>query len=172
MPVQLQYTLTFRDYYEGQLLHAKRGWWPRLIAILYRFGFPVWGLLLIVAGSWLGLSSIIPRYAIAISVAAGLFLLSYPLYLHFTMKRCYLKTRTGDGSLTLDFDDSSIRSTTPGTRGEIEWSAIQTLRENEKVLLVYLAPAKMFMIPKRVCSPEQVEEIRQLFRAKAGTKES
>jgi len=68
--------------------------------------------------------------------------------------------------LTFEFDETSIRSTTQGTRGEIEWSAIRALREDEKLLLIYLAPAKMFMIPKRVCTPAQIEELRQLCQSR------
>ena len=68
--------------------------------------------------------------------------------------------------MTFEFDDTGIRSTTQGTRGEIEWSAIRAVREDEKLLLIYLAPAKMFMIPKRVCTPGQLEELRQLCKSR------
>lgn len=165
MSLKLEFALTFRDYFEGQLLHARRAFWPRLNMFMYRFGFPAWGLLLVVLGIFLATVDT-PRYLLAIVLLAGIFLMSYPVYMHFRLKYCFRQTRTGDGSMAIEFEESGIRSTTPGTRGEIEWNAICTFREDDKLLLLYLAPAKMFMIPKRVCSAAQLEEIRWLCQSR------
>lgn len=88
--------------------------------------------------------------------------------MRFRIKQCFRRTRTGDGSLAFNFDESGIRGVGQGTRTEIEWSAIQTMREDEKSLLLYLAPAKMLMIPKRVCSSAHLEELRRLFESETG----
>lgn len=165
MSLKLEFSLTFRDYYDGQLLHARRAWWPRLNSFMYRFGFPVWGLLLVTLGIVLATLGT-ARSILAIVLGAGLFLMSYPVYMRLRLKHCFRQTRTGDGFMAFEFDETGIRSTTQGTRGEIEWSAIRTVREDGKLLLLYLAPAKMFMIPKRVCSPSQLEELRQLCQSR------
>ena len=132
---------------------------------MYRFGFPAWGLLLVILGIVLATLHT-PGFLLAIVFVAGVFLMSYPVYMHFRLKHCFRQTRTGDGSMTFEFDETGIRSTTQGTRGEIEWSAIRAVRENEKLLLIYLAPAKMFMLPKRVFTAAQLEELRQLCQSR------
>ena len=165
MPVRLEFTLTLRDYFEGQLLHARRSWWPRLNMFMYRFGFPAWGALLMIAGFVLAATAA-PPLPVVIVFAGGLILLSYPIYLRYRLKYIFRQTRSGDGRMTFEFDESGIRSSTEGTRGEVEWSAIQTVREDQTLILIYLAPAKMFMIPKRVCSSQEVENLHQLFHAR------
>jgi len=45
MPIRLQFTLTLDDYVAAQRLHAKRGWWPRLILVLAYTLVPFLGVL-------------------------------------------------------------------------------------------------------------------------------
>jgi hypothetical protein len=59
-----------------------------------------------------------------------------------------------------------IRTLGAHSKSEIEWAAIQFFSENKKVFLLYLAPGKFIVIPKRVCSVEQVSELHSLLLTK------
>jgi hypothetical protein len=166
MPIHLQFTFTFRDYVDAQLLHARRGLWPRLnLALAYTL-IPLIGIvglltsyLMVTTKSW---------GFLAFELPLGVFLLCYPLYLHLRWKRCYLRTRTGEGDHEIDFDEAMIRVTAATMRSEIQWQGVRSFSENQKIFLLYLAPAKFLPIPKRICSPQQTEELRSLFTREIG----
>jgi hypothetical protein len=48
----------------------------------------------------------------------------------------------------------------------MDWGAVKSFRENEKILLLYTAPALFVPIPKHVCTEEQVTELRSLLLRK------
>ncbi|HEY3707253.1 MAG TPA: YcxB family protein [Terracidiphilus sp.] len=100
----------------------------------------------------------------AIEFIGSLFLLSFPIPVRLHWRYCYRRTRSNDGEWNLDFSDDLIRTRTTNSRGEIEWSAIQSFAENKNMFLLYLAPAKFFPIPKRACTPEEINELRALFQ--------
>lgn len=162
MAVHLQFTLTFQDYVEAQRLHAKRGWWPRLNLILGYTLIPVIGVLCILIALFAIRLADSPALFV-FELGVGLFLLCYPLYLRLRWKRCYLRTRTEPAECSVEFGDSIIRTHTTTMRSEVEWSAVRSIAENKNLFLVYLAPAKFIPVPKRVCSPQQIEELQSLF---------
>jgi hypothetical protein len=167
MPVHLQFNLSFQDYVEAQRLHAKRGWWPRLVLALGYTLVPIIGVLLI------GLAFLLFRDDVSLSLAVlelglGLFLVSYPLYLRLRWKRCYVRTRSESEDCTIDFDKERIKTQAANMRSEVEWSAIRSFSEGKNAFLLYFAPAKFFVVPKRVCTAQQVEELRSLFKAEIG----
>jgi hypothetical protein len=96
-------------------------------------------------------------------ILLGIFLLLYPAYMHFRLKQCYTRTRLGDGSRVIDFDQHSIKTNEANAKSEVGWVAIQFVREDKNVMMLYLAPAKFIMISKSACSVEQLNEIRGLF---------
>jgi hypothetical protein len=57
-----------------------------------------------------------------------------------------------------------IRCKGEHSKSEIEWCAIQSFSEDESLFLLYLAPGRFLAIPKRVCTTEQIEELRLLFQ--------
>ena len=145
MLVHVEFTLKFNDYLDAQRLHATRGWWPRFDQFMGRMGFPFWGVLLLIFAylihgpgvSWL---------PVLFMSACAVFLLLYPFYIRFKLKRCYTRT---EGS---------------GTKGEINWSTVRSFSENDKVFLLYLAPAKFIVIPKRACTESELAELRAQFQ--------
>src|SRR5664279_5460645 len=149
MLVHLEFTLGFNDYLDAQRLHARRSWWPRFNQFMGRFGFPIWGALILIFAYLIHGPG--DRLFVLMMSACGVFLLLYPFYIRFKLKRCYTRTRMDTGDCTFEFEGTCIRSEGSGTKSEINWSAIQSLSENDKVFLLYLAPAKFIVIPKRVC---------------------
>jgi hypothetical protein len=52
------------------------------------------------------------------------------------------------------------------SKSELNWKAIKSFRENKRIFILYLAPARFIAIPKRVFSEAQIEELRTLLLRK------
>jgi hypothetical protein len=64
----------------------------------------------------------------------------------------------------MSLDDSGVVCEMASARSEMKWPAIQTVRQDRKVLLFYLAPAKFVIVPVRACSSEQVAQLRAMLK--------
>ena len=160
--MQLRYELTLSDYLSAQALHAKRSGLSYFSRILGYVICPVLGCLFLAWNLASGLFTSSP----AIAVLVPVYLLACPLILRWNLRRCYRRTRSSNCGCTIDFEPNLVRTASASTRSEIEWSAIRRFSEDNRTLLLYLAPAKYIAIPKRVCTAEQVRELRALFETK------
>jgi hypothetical protein len=163
--MQLHFQLTFDDYRAAQRLHARRSIWSRFVRVLTRYVYPVIGFL------FLALSFSLVRdrssnESVSTMIICGIVLLCCPIYLHFQLKRCYKRTRTASEGCHLALEEQSIQVEGEFSKGELSWKAILSFREGAEVFLLYLAPAKFIPIPKRVCSQEQIGELRNLLLSK------
>jgi hypothetical protein len=163
MPVHVEFTTTFEDYLSAQRLHATRNAWSRFNDFAARRLNPALGVLILIFAVLLSVPKINWSSSLILMVPCGLILLFYPIYMRNRLKRCYVRTRLGNGLRTIDFDLNSIKAVEENVKSEIEWAAIQSVREDKNVIMLYLAPAKFMMIPTRVCSDEQRNELRQIF---------
>jgi hypothetical protein len=170
MPIHLEFTPTFEDYFDSLRLHVKRSLWLRMNWFGVRVIAPVWGVLSILGAFWM-LTWGPPGVSVGIVMVCGICLAGYPFYWRFKLKRCYVRTRTGDGSRAYDFGETQIRAQEPGAKSEIEWSAVRSIAEDKKVFLLYLAPAKYILIPKRLCAEEVADELQKLFAEKIRSSE-
>jgi len=165
MTVHIEYTPEFKDYLCAQRLHAKRRAWTRINDFAARFANPALGVLILLLAlliqgpgvSWTG--------PYVFMFACGIFLLLYPLYYRRRLKSCFNRTRVGDGRRTFDIDEQSLKLQEGNTRSECAWSAVQAIREDQNVLMLYIAPAKFIMIPKRCCTPPDLDEVKRLYEA-------
>lgn len=169
MSVQLQFTLSFDDYKNAQRLHSRRKLLSRFNYFANRVLFPVIGVFS------LGTAFLIradkgAHESVVILVICGLMLCSYPIYRNFQLKRCYDRTRTDNGTCTLDLCPEGIKTATENSLGEIGWKAIRSVNQDDNLFMLYLAPAKFLAIPKRICSPAQIEELSQLFMSQVSPK--
>jgi hypothetical protein len=167
MPIHIEYTSTFSDYLSAQRLHAKRSAWSRFNDLGVRVLSPVLGtvillLALLISGpgvSWTG--------PFVFMIACAVILLIYPLNYRYRLKSCYERTRIADGARRFDFHQETIQTQEGHTRSELDWSAVQLIRENKEVMMLYVAPAKFLLIPKRASFSHQIDEVRQLCLSKA-----
>lgn len=72
----------------------------------------------------------------------------------------------GDGTRVLSFDEQLIKAEECHIKSEFEWPAIRFMREDKNVLMPYLAPSKFITVPKRACSLEEFEALRQLCQTR------
>ena len=165
MPIHLEFTLTFEEYFAAMRLHSRRSFWRRLNWICGGFIAPVVGVLVIAVGLLI-IGPGVPWIAVGIVLAYGLFLVAYPVYRRWRLRSCYSRTRIGTGHTAVDFGEMNIRTQAPGAKSEIDWAAVNSFAEDKNVFLVYVAPAKFIAIPKRACSEIQIDEIQHLFGEK------
>lgn len=163
MPIHLEFTPTFQDYLCAQQLHAKRNAWGRFNNFGWRWISPALGILVLGLAALIAGPGVTGTGSFVYMICAGVFLVLYPFYVRYRLKSCYKRTRVGDGSRTFDIDHDSIKAREGQTSSEILWSAIQNIREDENLMMLYIAPAKFVMIPKRCCTAQELSEIMALF---------
>jgi len=165
MPTRIEYTSTFKDYLHAQRAHAKRNAWSRINDVAIRKLAPIWGGVILI----LALLSYSPGAWRAgyfqVMIGCAVILVLYPLYIRYRLNRCYKRTRIGDGSRVIDLDEHLIKVQEGATRSELEWSAIQFIREDKNVLMLYLAPAKFLLVPKRCCPAQTLDEVKRLYNS-------
>jgi hypothetical protein len=162
MPIQIRFKLTFDDYLKAQQLHSKRSFGPHLWYVLARTLIPVLGVL------YLLFFAIVPWRTthfgwLVVVLICGTYFTFYPLFVRLRLKRCYLRTRTEDGENSVEIGPESIHLQARNTNSHLNWGAVQSFRENANVFLLYLAPGKFIVLPKRVFSPEQIIELQSLL---------
>jgi hypothetical protein len=101
------------------------------------------------------------------AILAALYLLSCPLILRFTYKNHFRRTRTTNEDSVIEFEETMIRCQGAHSSGEIEWAAIRSFSEDDKILILYLSPAKFLCVPKRACGKEEIEQLRAFLREKS-----
>lgn len=164
--MQIAYTLTFQEFLEGQRVHENRCTKTRGLRFLNWWFFPVLGLVLVLGSIMLWREGS-PWATVIVVFVYGLFLICYRLLLLGRAKSKYINTRRGDGSVLLQVEEDEIVAEWPEcARSVAKWSAIKKFRENEKVLLIYIAPAIFYVIPKRALSREQLSELLFLLNKK------
>jgi YcxB-like protein len=159
--LQLQFRFELSDYVHAQRLHRQTS------QVLFDFLLPACGAIIFVAGMAMHRTG--SYTGAAIEFIGGLFLLSFPILVRLNWRYCYRRTRPNDAEWNFEFSDDLIRTRTTNSRGEIEWSAIRSFAEDKNMFLLYLAPAKFFPIPKRACTPEEINELRELFQRRVRT---
>jgi hypothetical protein len=165
MPIQLNFALSLDDYLAAQRLYAKSNWWLHLNQFAGRIVLPVMGACTFVL-AFLISGKGVPWVIFLGMVGLGILLALYPLYMRFRLKQCYRRTRTDDGSCTLELNENVIRMQGSNAKSEVDWTAVKSTAENDKVILIYLAPAKFYVIPKRACDEQQLNEVRELCKHK------
>lgn len=159
--MQIHFKLTLAQYLAAMRLHAMRSGLARLNYFGIRYIFPVVGILFLLGAlttNWR--TAAMPAMLLGWS---GVVLICLPIYHRYQLRTCYRRTRVGNGETTVSFGESVILCETESARSELQWRAVQSLRESREVMLIYLAPAKFIVVPKIACSAGQVEAIHSLF---------
>jgi len=162
--IALRYKLTFEDYLSAQELHAQRGFWLRRYPFLANWLYPLLGVcfLAIAFLQWRGHAS---TGSVLNSIFVGVLFAGGSFYVRWKHKSIY--KRTGGGDWILRFSESNFLAEKQDfSKGEYNWSAVKSWRENAKVMLLYLAPALFVVIPKRATSEQQLSDLRALLARK------
>jgi hypothetical protein len=168
--MQIQFRLSLEDYIAAQSLHATRSAWPLFMYLLPRFIYPILGILFLI---W-DVSSMVNQGLtahVAWLIICAVILICIPFYVRFQLKRCYRRTRSGSGDCTVTFGEERIEMKGEFSSSEMDWKGVKSFVENDKLFLLYIASAKFFPVPKRVCSEAEISTLRALLlqKVKSGT---
>ncbi len=167
---QLQFRFELSDYVNAQRLHGRRTPVLKCVQFFSRWIAPIMGVLMVVfAISRVvihGLSESRTELPVSVFIilGVGIALIIYWPLVHLNWRLCYEETRSNDGEWSLEFSDDLIRTHTNNSKSEVRWSAIRSFAEDKNMFLLYLAPAKFFPLPKRACTPEEINDLRELFQ--------
>jgi hypothetical protein len=130
--------------------------------MLVYYIYPIIGLFFLVVGLPI-FGDKASNHSIPTMVICGIILVFLPIYMRIHLKNCYKRTRSDNGECKLIINEEYIEVEGQYTKGEMDWKAVKTFLENKKIFMLYLAPAKFIVIPKRVCTEAQIGELRMLL---------
>jgi hypothetical protein len=160
--MRFQYRLTFQDFLASLALHSKRNLFRSFFRLLFTFGFPILGLF-----QWI---SVLFNFAardradIFWTLFFGATLVAFPFWFRFLYWIHYRRTVSQESDTAIDLDPDKIRCQSAHTRSEIEWTGILRFAEDKRTFILYTAPGKYLLIPKRVCSDQEVAQLRILLQ--------
>lgn len=128
-----------------------------LLALLFLVGIYLINHDLSVAGwLWLALSAVI-----------GIAVYEVP---RIQVRRSLRNSPSAQGEIVYVLDDKGTVATFPTGESRLDWRAYTKYKESGTIFLLFVSPYRYLSIPKRVMSPEQMEELRGLLKARIVTR--
>jgi hypothetical protein len=78
--------------------------------------------------------------------------------------------RLNQGEIVLLLNDKGIDSTFATGKSQLQWRAFTKYKETGHVFVLSMSRTRGIFIPKRVMSPQQIEELRSLLKAQIPSK--
>jgi hypothetical protein len=83
------------------------------------------------------------------------------------LRRHYGTSTLAVGERVINIDAGGITSTLPTGSVQYKWQAYTRYRETDRLFALLISPYQVgTWIPKRVMSPEQIKELRELLKAR------
>lgn len=158
---EVEYRITEDDYVKAASLGARAtkrqlvnfGGAALMLALVIVFGPAKWKII--------GLFGLIGG---AVGYCAALFLVT-----PWNARKNYRKLNFGQHPLKLRFTGEEFAVESEGKAAQAKWEELPRWRENNDIILLYLAPRMYYLIPKRVARAGlDVEQIGRLLREKVG----
>jgi hypothetical protein len=157
--LSLTYHITLDDFVAAQRAHQRRNTWGK---VQYGLGMVLFGWFLLLAvfsliftpGVWL-------NYTLPL-LLAGAYLYIY----YFAHRRAYRENAGLFSDVAVDVGDEGVHVVTAHSESTVPWSRYQRWVESDKVFLLYVGERTFNIIPKRILSGEQQEELRKLLTKK------
>lgn len=102
--------------------------------------------------------SLIPLLPLILLAVFGLVL--YFVTSPHAARRNFKHNKSAHHPITLSWDEIALDFRSNGNRSRIEWSDLYRSMENGKVMLFFVSPQMMFVLPKRVFTAAQIEQLR------------
>ncbi len=157
--------LTLEDYLQAQYLHMRPG---RLAAaVLYiLLGLVVLGIL----------GSLYPSIAAGDPIQSMIFILPFLVIILFIVlyyyvlfprrvQRIYEQQKEMSASFEHEITPEGLASSNQYGYANRPWGNFRKWRENNDLFLLYLSDLQFIVLPKRFCTPEQLQAIRERLQA-------
>ncbi len=157
--------LTLDDYLHAQYLHMQPS---RLVAtVLYILvGLLVLGILaglvpVIAAGGFVqSMTFVLPLLVIVLFIV-----LYYYVLFPRRVQRIYEQQKEMTAAFEHEITPEGLASSNKYGYANRPWGNFRKWRENKDLLLLYLSDIQFILLPKRFCTPEQIEAIRERLQA-------
>jgi hypothetical protein len=160
--MRLQCKYTAEDYIQGYKTYARRG--PRRWATRFCWAMAILVFLIGLLGSFGPKASFWS--------ALPLFLLAafWVYYANAVWSRAGRRAFSGRPELaqeyTIEADESGVVFSGAISRMQWSWAAFIKFAESKKLFLTYLSPCVFVILPKRILSPGETDQLRELLRQK------
>jgi len=82
------------------------------------------------------------------------------------VKRNLRSSPSAQGEIVLALDDEGTVATFPTGESRLNWRAYTKYKETGSVFLLFFSPYRYVSIPKRAMTPQQIEDLRALVKAR------
>jgi YcxB-like protein len=100
---------------------------------------------------------------LVMSVVIGIAVYEVP---RFQVKRSLRGSPSAQGEIVLALDDEGTVATFPTGESRLNWRAYTKYKETGSMFLLFLSPYRYMSIPKRAMTPQQIEDLRALVKAR------
>ena len=105
---------------------------------------------------------------LALSAGMGIAMYQVP---HLQARRALRSNPSAQGEFIITLDHAGVATTFPTGKSQLEWRAFTKYKETEHIFLLSTG-TRSHLIPKRVLSAEQVQELRALLNREIRKKSS
>lgn len=157
--LSLNYYITQDDFVAAQRAHQRRNTWGK---VQYGVGMVLLGWFLLLA-----LFSLIFTPRVWMNYTLPLLLAGAYLYIYYFAHRLSYRKNAGLFSeVAVEIGGEGVHVLTAHSESTVPWSSYRRWVESEKVFLLYMGERTFNIIPKRILSVEQLEELRKLLTEK------
>src|SRR5882724_949328 len=153
--MDVRFLLTYQDFADAQRTHRRRWFKAVVIGLIIVTGL---GIL------WAVTREVQRAYLYALPLWSLLLLLS--LTFNRAWKGNFNKAFPTPRNIHYSFEEDAVRVDTEVAQATLQWPSFQFFREGKNIFLIYPQPRMFNMIPKRVLSTEQQQELRELLKRK------
>jgi len=82
------------------------------------------------------------------------------------VKRSLRSSPSAQGEIVLALDDEGTVATFSTGESRVNWRAYTKYKETGSMFLLFLSPSRYMSIPKRAMTPQQIEDLRALVKAR------
>lgn len=99
-----------------------------------------------------------------------LFVFGTPLFTYLSAKRSYKSIQRLHEETAYEFTGEAMTLSGDSFNSELKWNGTYKIEELKKWFLIYQSRQSVIAVPKKDLPPEQVEELRHLFKSLTGIK--
>lgn len=158
---QVKLTLNADDYAAANRLHSLR-YSMRAAPLAFWFGVLAIFVFFLVRPDLLPFREIM--YGLAVVLAMPF--VTYFWIAPFTARRTYRKQKALQAPLDVSWSDTGLRTVAANGDWTHRWSDYLRWDENDQVFLFYQAPRLFNILPKRVLSPSQIDNLRDIAKSR------
>jgi cation transport ATPase len=100
---------------------------------------------------------------LALSTAIGIAVYEVP---RIQVRRSLRDSPSAQGEIVVVLDGEGTLTTFPTGESRLSWAAYTKYKETGSMFLLFVSPHRCLSIPKRAMTPQQIEELRSLVKAR------